>query len=669
MSLIVVSSSQDEHDQNSKQTTGLENPASFQNFFNSPLIVEKNSEVAVVSLKCARDTDTIEVKEGDGIFLYWGAEDSQNMNENTAGNEKPVQSDDIHTPLRILLRKGTYTRANFVTHLKARLETIVFAAYKEVGTINVTQTFDSNVFTGFSIQFIQVGNGTAFADKPSVSEFGAYIDEETETSIIDDTKFTDVDQYTDNFVASASGTDVLITGYNAGSEGPVCDVIGQAHPLSQVNSKCIIYFNGSSADGGEPDGYTLGLVRSQGRLAPGSVKKDYAAPGGVGTILGSDNYADDVNIPNLYDPGQGGVLGVPPFFWDVAFNWVPGEDGQVIHYVNDNEEDDTVGQIQTVTLATTPTNASLTGKYWDRVEFHVVGETVKVYLGQTGKAALDTLVNGSLTAFGSRVKPIGQTCNQLYPKIAIHNNDDTNPGTAWLTTWNGHSDLAYYNTNYWGYTDLDTPTRAYEVFRDSYTNIDLSTVYGDGTMSDESTLYTYKGELNGNRGIANKWVFLTGDFNGRGQYTDYFNSDEQMSTLADDGQLQDILGFDAIMTETQFGTSADHGTDITFSSVKDPGFLPRGSMFVRLKNQALTSYNGNRRGISNIIYSCPRFDSLGNSAGLLFYEPAERVYVKLNNATRQMLNSLEIDIVDVNEKVIDSLVGNTLVVLHVRESK
>ncbi len=666
MSLVITSSSKNEDDKTSSNGKGIENPASYQNFLKSPLIIEPDTEVAVVSLKCSRDSDKVEVNEGDGIFVYWGAEDSQNMNDGTTGSEKPTQSDDINAPCRVELRKGVYSRKRFASHLQDRLEKVLKVAYREIDTITVSQVFDgSNVFTGFKIQIVQVGDGSGFTDKPSNSEFAPYIDKDTYYRIGGDSKFEEDDEVTDNFVASASGTDILITGYKAGATGAICDVIGKAHPLSQVKSKCVIYFNGSSASGlAATDGYTLGLIRSQGRRVGGE-KRDYGAVGGYGDLLDFNNYSDDVNIPELYED-QGGD-DTPPFFWDVAFNWVPGQDGQVIQYTNDNEEDDTVGLIDTVTLQTTPTNASLQAKFWEAVVFEVTGEKMDIKLKQTGKEAYNTLVSSGSTTFGDRVKPFGMTCNQLYPKIAIHNNDTTTPGTAWLSTWNGHEALAYYENNYFGYTtdiDGDFPT---EVFTDTAMNIDLSTIYGDGTMSDEITDYTYKGELSGHKGIDNKWVFLTGDF--EQQDLLYFNNDDQVESLKDDGRLQDILGFDAIMTQTDFGVSADSGADISFTSPNEPSFIPTTSMFVRIKNMAINTFNANKQSISNIIYSCPKFDAQGNTGGLLFYEPAERVYVKLNNVDKQVVNTLDVDIVDVNEKVIDSLVGNTLCVLHFRKAK
>jgi len=668
MSLVITSSSKNEDDKTSKKNVGIENPASYQNFLKSPLIIEPDTEVALVSLKCSRDSDKVEVNEGDGIFVYWGAENSQNMNDGTEGAEKPTESDDINAPLRVELRAGTYTRKIFASHLQSRLEDVLKKAYREISTITVSEVLDgSNVFTGFKIQIVQVGSGAAFTDKPSASEFSPYIDKDTYHRIGSDDKFTEDDEVTDNFVASASGTDVLITGYKADAVGSVCDVIGHAHPLSQVKSQCVIYFNGSSG-AAEDDGYTLGLVRSQGRTVNG-VKRDYGAVGTYGNILEETDLSADVNVPDKYDTG-GGADDAPPFFWDVAFNWKPGQDGQVVHFINDGEEDDTRGLMDTVTLQKTPTNASLQAKYWDRVIFEVTGEKIDVKLGRTGSASTDTLVSSASTTFGDRVKPIGMTCNQLYPKIAIHNNDDTNPGTAWLSTYNGHSPVAYYDNNYFGYTVSLIGDVPMGIFTTTANNIDFSSVYADGKKSDGSTDYVYKGELSGHKGIDNKWVFLSGDYEETyAEDNEYFNSHQQITSLEDDGRLQDILGFDAIMTQTDFGVSANSGADISFSSPNEPSFIPTTSMFVRLKNMAINTFNANKQSISNIIYSCPKFDAQGNTGGLLFYEPAERVYVKLNNVDKQVVNSLDVDIVDVNEKVIDSLVGNTLAVLHFRKSK
>jgi len=668
MSLVITSSSQQEYDRVSQVKIGLENPSSYQNFLKSPLIIDKDSEVALVSLKCSRDEDTIVIgeSEGEGFFVYWGYEDSDNYD---GTGEYPHDLDDINTPMRIELVEGTYTRRSFMNHLQERLEDVMKKAYREINTITVTEKLDANnVFQGFNIQFVQKGNGNGFTDKPSPSEFSAYIDEDTYFNMYEEDQYTEVESFTDNFVASASGTDTLITGYNATADGPVCDVIGKAHPLSQVNSKCEIYFNGSSASN-VTDGYTLGLIASQGNTT-GTIQNDYGQPRGLQADLKRDA---DVNITDAYD---GEFKEVPEFFWDVAFNWIPGQDGQVIHCVNDNNGEDTEREIQTITLQTTPTNASLQAKYWDRVIFEVTGEKMDVSLGLSGSTATTTLVSSASTTFGERVKPLGVTCNQLYPKIAIHNNDATNPGTAWLNTWNGHEAVAYYDRSYFGLEGLDepTPTEPPDNFQEIVDRIDLSSVYAtgqiltrdvDGNVQD----YTYKGELTGHRGIDNKYVFITSEYNDKTDDPLYFTTPEQAGTVSEKGKLGDILGLPAVADQTQYAVSADHGADITFTSVRLPDFSPQESMFVRLKNMAINTYNANKQSISNIIYACPKFDAQGNTGGLLFYEPAERVYVKLNNTEKMVVNSLDIDLVNVNEQVIEELVGNTLVILHFRKSK
>ena len=683
MSLVVTSSSQQEYDRDSQVKIGLENPASYQNFLNSPLIVNANSEVALVSLKCARDDDTITIEEGDGegFFVYWGAEDSDNYDGTGA---YPHSMDDINTPLRIEVVEGTYTRRSFINHIQARLDDVVKKAYKEVKEIKVSEYIDSNkIFLGWQIQFIQHGNGSSFSDKPTAAEFGAYIDEDTYVNIVEEDQYENPQQWTDNGIPSASGTDVLITGFNgnATTTSDVCDFIGRAHPLSLVNGKCEIYFNGSSAKD-MADGYTLGLVRSQGFTDGTNASFNVGSAGGLGSELDTDA---TLNLPPKYQQLIGNDP--PTFFWDVAFNWAPGKEGQVVHYVNDDNGDFTNGLMAPITLKNTPTNASLEAKYWDRVIFEVTGENMNVSLGVSGSATTTELVNSASTTFGERVKPIGITCNQLFPKIAIHNNNATTPGTAWLKTWTGHDDQksSYYENNFYGYVGLDEPAEPFPEFMTvsggededeldgCALRIDLSNIYADGkTMPDadgNSSDYVYKGLLTSSAGIDYKWVLITSDFGDETDDNDllYFTTPEQAGTITDNGRLANILGLPPVATQTAYAIVTANGADVVFRSTRIPDFVPQESMFVRLKNMAINSYNANKASISNIIYACPKFDALGNTGGLLFYEPAERVYVKLNNTERLLINSLYLDIVNVNEQVLEELVGNTLIVLHFRE--
>jgi len=624
MSLIITSSNQAEQDTKSVGT-GLENPASYQNFFKSPVKVEADSEVALISIKCSRDQDKISVPPDSGFFLYWGQAEPNNENV-----EKP---DDTSLAVRVVVKSGDYTQDDLAVEIKRALDDVVKKAFAEVQTITVTPSQDNTTFEfeGFKIKFEQYGDGSGFTDKPSASEFEEYIGVSTQKSLADDDRFED-DDATDNFTSSASGTATKIVGYNATATGDVCDVIGKAHPLSQINSTCVIYFNGS-VSASNADGYTLGLVRSQGTSSESGGEIDFGYPGGY------HDEEPDVGAVNLPEPYDGTDI---PFFWDVCFNWKNGEDGG-----------ERVGAMNPITLLEVPTNASLEAKYWDRVIFEIEGEKTTIKLGVSGKGTTNTLVSNASTTFGDRVKPLGITCNQLYPKISIHNNASVDPGEAWLDTYNGHSDVKYYEKNYLGYSEGG--------FGDPLKNIDLCDIYYDGTVSGGT--YTYKGELASNSGIENKWTLLFTNL------SDYFPMASAPRQIKNVDAMGRFLGYPEMAKEADFGTITGNGANVEFVPTTAPNLQPKTSMFVRLKNQALNSYNGNKSSISNIIYACPRFDSQGNSDGLMFYEPSERVYVKFNNSSPFVLNSLELDIVDVNERVIQDLMGNTLITLHIRKSK
>jgi hypothetical protein len=65
----------------------------------------------------------------------------------------------------------------------------------------------------------------------------------------------------------------------------------------------------------------------------------------------------------------------------------------------------------------------------------------------------------------------------------------------------------------------------------------------------------------------------------------------------------------------------------------------------------------------------PRFTNDGKQFGDLFFEVAEKTYIDLNNTETFVLNQLQVQIVDKNERVVDDLHGDTIVVFHIREKK
>tara|TARA_R110001583_G_scaffold68422_3_gene194644 strand:+ start:3811 stop:5835 length:2025 start_codon:yes stop_codon:yes gene_type:complete len=674
MSLIVTSSSQAEYDTTTKNLGGIENPASYQNFLSSPLIIDPNSEIAVVSIKVNRDLDIIIVGENEGFFVYWGKEKPENFQE---GGIIPFEITDIHTPLRIMLTPGEYSTSGFLNMVKVRLDAIVLKAFPEVKEIIIDFIETDDKLT---IQFKQHGTGASMTDHPVASEYVPYIDAGTKRSYYDPSTHVVTQQTGNVTITDPTAGEVLISGYKASESTRACDVIGAAHPVSRVTSKVTMKFNGSQS-ATTNDGYTLGFVRSQGGTV-GSTKTNFSAVGAMIHPVSETSLRRpgvEVKIPPKYGLGDGVDIAYPPFMFDIAFNWVNGQNAQVIHLVNSNDEDhEGEYKLEAITAAIAPTNASMEDNYWDRIEWEFTGEIIKLYLGRTASGTRDMMLDGSVKYFDQRFKPVGQTFNQLYPKIAIQNNDATTPGLVTVKDYTGHSNLQYYENNFWGYQSLEEEKDFLPpdstLFKMLYWGIDFSSIYGDGTIRD-GTLYNYVDQLAGSAGVGNLWSLIWPENPARGDYDSdaegYFLNQDQIDSLINNDSIKRSMGMRTLLIQSEDAVVSAGGADVLFKSIEalENVALATNSMFIRMKNQALNTYNTNKRSISNIVYSCPRFDAQGNSGGKLFFEPHERVYVKFNNISQFVMNSFDIDIVDVNEKVIKNLLGNTIIVFHVRERK
>lgn len=65
----------------------------------------------------------------------------------------------------------------------------------------------------------------------------------------------------------------------------------------------------------------------------------------------------------------------------------------------------------------------------------------------------------------------------------------------------------------------------------------------------------------------------------------------------------------------------------------------------------------------------PRFDTSNRDIGsALYFEPHERSYIKFNNPDKLVLNEFNISFCDNQERLIEDLVGQSIVVLHIRPS-
>ena len=91
--------------------------------------------------------------------------------------------------------------------------------------------------------------------------------------------------------------------------------------------------------------------------------------------------------------------------------------------------------------------------------------------------------------------------------------------------------------------------------------------------------------------------------------------------------------------------------------------------FVRLPRLTIQSFNGAKSSVSKIVYQVPKFSNEGRQLGELYFAPGEKTYIRLENTESFLLNNLDIQLVDVGEKVVEDLTGPTIVVFHVRKAR
>jgi len=127
---------------------------------------------------------------------------------------------------------------------------------------------------------------------------------------------------------------------------------------------------------------------------------------------------------------------------------------------------------------------------------------------------------------------------------------------------------------------------------------------------------------------------------------------------------EEILGF--IGGSPLEKASSFNASSLTFTSSSTPKLIANQSVFVRLNGLTHRSINGATGNQSQIIYHCPRFDTSGNQTGGLFFETGEKTYIDINNPTDIQVNNLGIDFVDRKERFVKSIVGSSVVCLHIR---
>ena len=253
-------------------------------------------------------------------------------------------------------------------------------------------------------------------------------------------------------------------------------------------------------------------------------------------------------------------------------------------------------------------------------------------------------------AKGENFKPIAETCRMLYPKFHI---DSTVGGKQFII-----SEMKVHTND-----GLGVPFSYTDPKKDWWSYLTLNNIdFSDGLVVDtriyndmsSPTLYTCLG-INASSQLESYSPVLI------------VNPDLTLYTPTPLANLANLFGFDS-QTILDAPTADATGLIKTFTSASPPVMKSNTSLFVRLNNFNHNSVNAGKGNLSKILYSLPRFSVDGSTTGTgLYYEPSERLYIKLNNPNDLTVNEFNVDFVNENETLATDLSGKSVVIFHIRK--
>ena len=345
-------------------------------------------------------------------------------------------------------------------------------------------------------------------------------------------------------------------------------------------------------------------------------------------------------------------------------------------------------------------------KDFTTVEFRSLGDEIQLWF--TDGAGADVQICGNTRGdlrYHSFL-PIGETRNALYPRINIAKQDDTVQVFQYTSHYAGELADGSLTDADFRYPTFDFDSTTFTTGDDFYTNNRVSRFQGGKIGGDDNkaivrdtkdrpyclsqtlicdtkdrmlvdqihastAINEYDGALAGNAGVDKSHAFIIG-FNEPTTQNDYLEGKYATAEFAGQAKMNSIIGFPEKSFIDQVAGVAEGyvvlsnaDATATFTSFKAPAFRVH-SAFVRISNMPIQSYNGAKTSVSKILYHLPRFTNDGREYGDLFFAPGEKTYVKLHNATPEILNNIEVQIVDVNERPVQDISGNTIVVFHLK---
>ena len=636
-------------------TSGLNDPTSYVNMLSQTFNIEKDSEIAVESLKITRNGN-LQVSSANNQFGIFIGDDLSI----SGGEKSEVLENHLGWVNKTLITGGTITKSPFSLTSNIK-EGLLRGLGQHPNFITIDTDYPkvelkngSNEFTGFKYSFKQNLSG-AKTHIPAVAGQGGWVATTSE----------DI-----NAEISASGsTGVVIKAVNTESASGLCSVIGQKYPINQANGSVVFRYN-SSLSGSAGIQWECGLTRA-------TFNKNQT--GGADPL--SFKFEKETNVP-----------------YDDFFDYSVIQDGTTLKafWWGWNEEDDEFDQILIGVAAKTAAT-------YHSVKFEVNNDAVKISLIKISDNSEEVWVNsGAGDEKDEWAKPVGASNFFLYPKVFIKsgvNNPYSASRMMVVTDYDGLNIPTYnYRTKlngsfqYGGLHStgqlavtgrallgdkMDTQHFTYQDFWatayvGAFGHTTLGTVYRQETRpvlayqteAGGQVVWSPFNGLNASGGVDRDIVLIMAPsslYNAAG-------NDEYGGGWTDEFGAQNILGFENMPPQAiNTYVSAAQGNLAVLESKTVPKMVSNKSLFVRLPDLPISSFNSGKGSVSKILYHMPRFDNSGNEVGGLYYQPHERLYIPFNNTEAIRLNNLKVELCNVDETTgsVD-LVGQTIICFDIR---
>jgi hypothetical protein len=620
MSLVIASN---EIKGTDTRTSQFQKPYTWSNHMTTSLVIPANSEVAVQSLKVNKD-GTITVSNFNKFYVYWGVKLSNTIDLNdtrsaphlvdlglTSATDLTVA--ELATKITDALNRGVPTPETF--------------GLAECSVIRNASGVD---FQGFKLKFEMRDDATSIDNKPTnwINPWDGFADGAEGAGLAfnsSNNRLTSIANYTNRnrqFYNYAMATDTPLA-----LNGGIYEV-----DLSNAGST----------------GWGVGLRRSQGYGIPNPEEYNPAE-----SELGYSYQYQDFAVYAVQDV----ILGQNQSFKIRAY--CSTYDSNVLDsdmFLTHKEVDYTTGNGSFTGIYSWSTNASNI----DKIKFVVSNENVKVSLfsGATEYVLVNTTGDYKATVNGItrpiRYPPIRDTCRCLYPTAFLRPNV-ANDVYLTINTWGGRdiTNFVYSgeNNDWWANMVLNNLT--------SQLGFEVESTPALDTRPLQSPLVqpTYKG-INAS-GMPEDYDFVL-----------VVQPDNVLYTGTELANAHRLLGFNNMIVVDNASKSGTNLEISEFNSADVPRLKSTSSLFVRLNNLPVRSFNAGQGRRSQIIYSAPRFATgTDQQVGALFFESPEKTYISINNSAPINLNTIDIDIVNENETLAEDLLGKTVCTLHFREKK